>query len=70
MNRFRHTLPLVILFAAPVLYADEPTSADLEFFEKKIRPVLVSHCYLSRIASDCLSLWQRQQMNADMGNSW
>ena len=25
--------------------ADAPTTAQLEFFEKKIRPVLIKHCY-------------------------
>jgi hypothetical protein len=43
----RHSPPLVsllALFAAPVLGAD-PTPQQVEFFEKKIRPVLSEHCY-------------------------
>lgn len=28
-----------------ILAADAPTAAQLDFFEKKIRPVLVQHCY-------------------------
>src|SRR6186713_3204037 len=32
------------LFSSPVL-AVEPTAAQLEFFEKKVRPILVNNCY-------------------------
>src|SRR5262249_39078062 len=35
----------VAIAAAPPALAPEPSSAGLEFFEKKIRPVLVEHCY-------------------------
>lgn len=30
---------------ASLLAADSPTSADLDFFEKKVRPILVERCY-------------------------
>ena len=36
---------LAIALLAPAVVADEPSAADIEFFEKKIRPVLVDHCY-------------------------
>lgn len=38
---------LVCCFWSPAqtLIADEPTAADLEFFEKQVRPLLVRHCY-------------------------
>ncbi|MBM3983543.1 MAG: DUF1553 domain-containing protein [Planctomycetes bacterium] len=37
---------LMLVLVAPVLRADEkPTAAQVEFFEKKIRPVLVEKCY-------------------------
>ncbi len=31
-------------FASP-LTADEPDASSIEFFEAKVRPLLVSHCY-------------------------
>ncbi|MBS0203779.1 MAG: PSD1 domain-containing protein [Planctomycetes bacterium] len=34
----------LILFAVRVIHAAEPTVEDLEFFEKRIRPILVTHC--------------------------
>ncbi len=41
----RHPLALVaVLLAGPALGAD-PTPEQIEFFEKKVRPVLVEHCY-------------------------
>ncbi len=33
------------VFTISLLNAEEPTKADIEFFETKIRPVLVKHCY-------------------------
>jgi mono/diheme cytochrome c family protein len=36
---------LVLIFPAPARAADEPGAADVEFFEKRIRPLLVQHCY-------------------------
>src|ERR1700722_2755836 len=33
------------LLAATRLHADEPTQAQIEFFENKIRPVLADNCY-------------------------
>jgi hypothetical protein len=36
---------LGLLVAAPEVVAAEPTTEDLAFFEKKIRPVLVQKCY-------------------------
>lgn len=35
----------LLLAAAPVVRAADPTSDQLEFFEKKIRPVLTQSCY-------------------------
>ncbi len=40
----RHFLFLIALLAPPLLAA-EPTPQQVEFFEKKIRPVLAEHCY-------------------------
>src|SRR5581483_10570029 len=34
-----------VLAVGSVCSAGEPTPADVEFFEKKIRPVLVDRCY-------------------------
>jgi len=38
-----HLLIIALALAAANTYADEP--AGIEFFEKRIRPVLVEHCY-------------------------
>ena len=38
-------LPLLFLSPALLAAAEAPTPQQLEFFEKKIRPVLVKHCY-------------------------
>jgi hypothetical protein len=39
-------LPLLALLSRPCLVrAQGPTHAETEFFEKKIRPVLVEQCY-------------------------
>ncbi|MCU0704118.1 MAG: DUF1553 domain-containing protein [Fimbriiglobus sp.] len=40
----RHSLLAFALLTAPTLAAD-PTPQQVEFFEKKIRPVLSEHCY-------------------------
>lgn len=49
MNTTRSLAGLIILFfAAPTALAEEraaPTKEQLDFFETKIRPVLVEHCY-------------------------
>ena len=49
MNMTRSLTGLIILlFAAPSAIAEEratPTKEQLDFFETKIRPVLVEHCY-------------------------
>ncbi len=45
MNQSRYSLLLLIVLMVPTLRAEEPTSAELEFFEKKIRPVLVNNCH-------------------------
>src|SRR5262245_23796903 len=46
----RHTLctwslALFVLSAASGRAADPPSAAGVEFFEKRIRPLLVRHCY-------------------------
>src|SRR6516164_9109417 len=44
MDRGRVLLALVLL--APTVTADEkPSPESTDFFEKKVRPVLVKHCY-------------------------
>src|SRR4051794_39032929 len=43
MTRF--LLGLSMFFGTLPAFAQEPTSEQLEFFEKKIRPVLAQHCY-------------------------
>jgi uncharacterized membrane protein len=42
------TCLIILLFAAPSAIAEDraaPTKEQLDFFETKIRPVLVEHCY-------------------------
>src|SRR5713101_3003951 len=36
---------LTVVCACNLAKADEPAVENLEFFEKKVRPVLVAHCY-------------------------
>ncbi|MCE9532760.1 MAG: DUF1549 domain-containing protein, partial [Planctomycetes bacterium] len=43
-NRLLRSLP-VLLLLAPSLNAAEPPAEQVEFFEKKIRPLLVEHCF-------------------------
>ena len=47
MNRFSYSLFILhlSLFAAFAWNANAEETANIEFFEKKIRPVLVEHCY-------------------------
>ncbi len=46
MHTCRAALALVILGLAATARADDkPTPEGIEFFEKKVRPVLVKHCY-------------------------
>ncbi|MCE9526093.1 MAG: DUF1549 domain-containing protein, partial [Planctomycetales bacterium] len=48
MNQKRVFAGLILLFAAAqpaILRAEEGSAADLEFFEKRIRPILAEHCY-------------------------
>ena len=42
---------LCLLAAGGGVFAAEPTAEGLAFFEKKIRPVLVEHCYKCHSAS-------------------
>jgi hypothetical protein len=35
----------IFLGSSPVLQAESPGSADVDFFEKQVRPLLVEHCY-------------------------
>ena len=42
---------LCLLVAGVDVFAAEPTAKGLAFFEKKIRPVLVEHCYKCHSAS-------------------
>jgi mono/diheme cytochrome c family protein len=35
----------IFLGFSPILRAETPHSADVDFFEKKVRPVLVEHCF-------------------------
>ncbi len=39
------TLAVLLGPSSALLRADAPGSADVEFFEKKVRPVLVTHCF-------------------------
>ncbi|MFM7920198.1 MAG: c-type cytochrome domain-containing protein, partial [Planctomycetaceae bacterium] len=39
-----HSLPLILLAVGSAVRADDD-SQRLQFFEQKIRPVLVQHCY-------------------------
>ncbi|HYG78285.1 MAG TPA: DUF1553 domain-containing protein [Planctomycetota bacterium] len=50
MLRLRSTLPFTLLAAAALLHpfsasGAESDAASIEFFEKKIRPALIEHCY-------------------------
>ncbi len=45
MQRTRYGLWAVLVWMGPALAAAEPSAAQLRFFESKIRPVLVEHCY-------------------------
>jgi mono/diheme cytochrome c family protein len=36
---------IVVCFSASAIRATDSSSADLEFFEKKVRPVLAAHCF-------------------------
>lgn len=49
------SLTAFICLALSPLSAAEPTAADVEFFEQRIRPVLVEHCY------SCHSVDAKQQ---------
>ncbi len=42
--KFKLALAGLLLAAAQLHAAEEPTPEQVEFFEKKIRPILVSHC--------------------------
>src|SRR6056297_1918272 len=39
------TLLATLVFAAQAGRAEELAQADLEFFEKEVRPLLIKHCY-------------------------
>ncbi len=43
-KKFFHVIALLIAVQS-VTFADEPVSAQIEFFESRIRPLLVQHCY-------------------------
>ena len=61
------TISIVLfLTGLTVLQAAEPTAEDLEFFEKRIRPVLVTHC------SECHSSGKKRQggLLLDSRNGW
>lgn len=45
MSRMLLATAALVLFFSPELRANQPDARGLEFFEKKIRPVLVEHCY-------------------------
>src|SRR5437867_12822357 len=44
-------LSLALRAASLARAADDPASANFELFEKKIRPVLVEHCYTCHSAA-------------------
>ena len=44
-SSMRYAALLVTLFGTAAVRADGPDAAGVEFFEKKIRPVLVEQCY-------------------------
>jgi len=53
MRMFRQVWPFNLVFClalgllapSPFVFSAEPTPAEIDFFEAKIRPVLVEHCY-------------------------
>src|SRR5690349_10316342 len=45
VNRFRIATAAVVLLAGLCARGAEPTTAQLEFFEKRVRPIFVEHCY-------------------------
>ena len=44
-SRFVSSLAAIVLFNLGNLYAQEFTDQQLEFFESKVRPLLIEHCY-------------------------
>ena len=47
MIRYLQLLLIAILSCAPISVAEEPSQSDddIQYFERKIRPILVQHCY-------------------------
>jgi len=45
LKRFLLALGLCLMASSGVSQAAEPTSAELDFFEKKIRPIIIEKCY-------------------------
>jgi hypothetical protein len=48
----------IALVLATAAAAQEPDPAKLEIFEKKVRPILVSHCYACHSADTKPAEWQ------------
>ncbi len=44
-TRFVLAFIIALCGGAAACFAKDPTAAELEFFEKKVRPVLATHCY-------------------------
>jgi hypothetical protein len=45
LRRTPAALLVLVALAAPLSAADRPDAAGVEFFERKVRPVLAEHCY-------------------------
>ncbi len=48
--KFRPLLWLTTTLISPLLHAADPETAKIEFFEKKIRPILADNCYTCHAA--------------------
>src|SRR5262245_12010085 len=46
---------LAVVWTTEILLAQEPSSADREYFEKRVRPLLVQHC------NECHSTQEKKQ---------
>ncbi|MEO1982423.1 MAG: c-type cytochrome domain-containing protein, partial [Fuerstiella sp.] len=45
MNFSQMPLVIVVVLATRVAFGDDGAAGDVEFFEQRIRPVLIRHCY-------------------------
>jgi len=66
MRSILPTLTLCLSFHAALAFAAAPSAEDAEFFENKIRPVLVKHCYQCH-ASDAKEVGGKLLLDSSAG---